>query len=271
MGASGESSLAMVLAEWAGERGWEIAIGEDPGQVPGLRSVLAVAPDAGSIGPVLEMSGLAVVVVDPGGMTAGGNLSTIGGSIRRDQAGFLAGALAGLSSESGWVGRIDETGGAESAIYQMSFLHGLRFGCPRCQMVSLAAGEATLDRFRSEGVDVVWAVPGPAADAALAPLAEGGMWIVWAEVPPLGILESRIAGGVGFAPEVLVRQALDSILAGDAGRDWPYDVASGGLGLAGLNNDAVSPGRQRLLREAEQALATGALDPGVDPQTGEER
>jgi hypothetical protein len=57
----------MVLAEWAGERGWEIAIGEDPGRVPGLRSVVAVAPDGGLMQPVLAMPGVAVVIVDQEG------------------------------------------------------------------------------------------------------------------------------------------------------------------------------------------------------------
>jgi len=91
------------------------------------------------------------------GIAAGGSVNTIGGIIRRDQAGFLAGALAGLASESGWVGRIDGTGGeaATETIYQASFTHGLRYACPRCRLMT-AAAQLHLSRQKivADGLDV---------------------------------------------------------------------------------------------------------------------
>ena len=272
VGATADSPLGVVVEGWAREHGWVLAARAGPGNEPGLWGVVAVAPEPGSMESILARSEL-VVIVDPMGIAAGGSVNTIGGIIRRDQAGFLAGALAGLASESGWVGRIDGTGGEAEAqtIYQASFMHGLRYACPGCRLVTAAASEATVDLFRGNGVDVVWAVPGPEADAVLAALAEGGLWVVWAEHAPAGVRPEQIAGGAGFAPEAVVAEALDASLAGEAGRDWAYDVASGSLGFAGLNGDAVSPGRQRLLLEAQEALRTGALDTGIDPQTGQER
>jgi hypothetical protein len=269
-GATADSPVGLVLENWVRERGWVLAVREGFGNEPGLGGLVAIAPAAGSIESSLAASGV-VIIVDPPGIAAGGNVSTIGGGLRRDQAGFLAGVLAGLASESGWVGRIDGTGSDQEAVYQASFTHGLRYGCPRCGLVTAMVGEATPDLFRGNGVDVVWAVPGPGADRALAALGESGLWIVWAGHSPAGVRSEEIAGGVGLAPEAVVVQALDALMAGEGGRDWPYEVANGSLALQDLNADAVSPGRQRLLMEAQEALATGVLDTGIDPQTGEER
>jgi hypothetical protein len=270
LGSSQDSPLGVALADWVEERGWTLAEG-DTADVPGLGAVVAVRPEAGTAESWSPIPGLAVVVVDPRGIAPGGSLSTIGGSIRRDQAGFLAGVLAGLASESGWVGRIDGEAGEASAVYQASFEHGLRYGCPRCRMLSLAPDEATADRFLASGVDVVWAVPGPEAAPRLTSLAERGLRVVWAVDPPADAPREQVVGGVRFVPEVLVTRALDSILAGEPASDWPYDLSGGGLQPVEVNDAAVSPGRQRLLVEAVEGLATGALDTGVDPQTGEER
>ncbi len=270
LGASQDSPLGVALADWARDRGWILAGGDASG-MPGLRGVVAVGPDAGDAESWSGIPGLAVVAVNPRGIAPSGSRSTIGGSIRRDQAGFLAGVLAGLASESGWVGRINGEAGEEGTVYQASFEHGLRYGCPRCQMVNLALGEATADRFLGNGVDVVWAVPAPGANPVLASLAASGLRIVWAEDPPADAAQEQIVGGVSFAPEALVTRALDSILAGEPASDWPYDLSGGGLRLVEVNDAAISPGRQRLLREAIEGLTTGILDTGVDPRTGEER
>ncbi len=270
LGATADSPLGVAVASWVQARGWAVMVSAGPGEQPGLRGVVAVGPEPQSIESIASLSDV-VILVDPNDTEPAANVSTIGGTIRRDQVGFLSGVLAGLASETGWVGRVDGTGGSWEAVYQASFTHGLRYACPRCRLVTATSQEATLDLFRGNGVDVVWAVPGPQADAVLAGLAEGGLWIVWAEAVPAGVRQERMAGGVGFAPEAVIVEALEARLAGEAGRDWPYEAASGSLGLVGLSGEAVSPGRQRLLVEALDALATGELDTGIDPQTGEER
>jgi hypothetical protein len=236
-----------------------------------LRAAVAVTQDEAPTGSIAASANIEVIVVDPAGITPSENVSTIGGSLRRDQAGFLAGVLAGLASQSGGVGRIDGTGGEQEAIYQASFVHGLRYGCARCRLISATVGEANVDFFRANGADVVWAVPGPGVEAALAALAEGGWWVVWSEHPPSGVAEERLAGGVGLRPEAVLGAALDSMMAGESGRDWPYELSNGSMGLADLNSAALSPGRQRIAAAAVQALASGALDTGIDPLTGEER
>jgi hypothetical protein len=57
-----------------------------------------------------------------------------------------------------------------------------------------------------------------------------------------------------------------SLLQGTGGEE-----VSLSLGIAGLNSDLLSPGRQRLAEAVLTDLITGYIDTGVDPQTGEAR
>lgn len=271
-------SLEATLQQWATRHGMELRLGSPAGadgtglaSTPGVQAIVWVG---GGLGP--EANGWAgappLVVVDAEGVTAGGRLSTVGEpGARHDQVSFLAGVLAGLVSQTRWVGLITDTGGEHEALGRMAFVHGLRYGCARCQLVEASAAEIRPEIMTGEWVDVVSAVPGPEAESGLSLLAEAGLWVVWTSEPPSGVVEERLAGGVRFAPDVLVDQALEALLAGEEGRGWPYSVEDGGIQLAGLNAEALSPGRQRVLEAAYQALAEGELDPGLDPATGEER
>jgi hypothetical protein len=271
LGASEDTAIGAAAGDWAGLQGWGVTTSAGEAGVPGVQVVVAISPPAGSIEDLAAAAEFGAVVVNPPEAIPGDRISTIGAAVRRDQAGFLAGVLAGLASQTGTVGRIDETGGGYETVYQASFMHGLRYGCPGCGLAAVPVGEASVDFFRANGIDVVWAVPGPEAGAILAALAEGGLWVVWAEQPPAGAAQERLAGGVALRPEAGLAAALDSRVAQEVGRDFPYEIANGSLAIVELQDAALSPGRQRIALEAQAALASGVLDTGIDPLTGEER
>ncbi len=272
------SPLEAALRQWATGHGLELRLRSPAGadgtglaSTPGVQAIVWIG---GEPGPEASgwAGGLPLVVVDSEGITAGGSLSTVGEpGARHDEASFLAGVLAGLVSQTRRVGLITATGGEHEAVGRMAFVHGLRYGCARCRLVETGAEEIEPETLAGQGVDVVSAVPGPEAETGLSLMAEAGLWIVWTSEPPSGVAEERLAGGVRFAPEALVEQALEALLAGEGARGWPYSVENGGIQLTGLNAAALSPGRQRVLEAAYQALAQGGLDPGLDPVTGEER
>ncbi|MGH2621331.1 MAG: hypothetical protein ACRDHG_12295, partial [Anaerolineales bacterium] len=152
--------------------------------------------------------------------------------------------------------------------YRGGFEAGLRYGCPKCRLVRSPASEATVDVFRGQGVEVIFVVPGPEAAQVAARLAEGGQWLGW--VGELPVPDLRVAGQVVFAADGLIQQALDALQAGQTGAAWPYAIENGGIRLGKLDPEAISPGRQRLLQEAYEAVAGGQLDLGIDPATGQE-
>jgi hypothetical protein len=71
-------------------------------------------------------------------------------------------------------------------------------------------------------------------------------------------------------PTSIVLAALEGLLAGEIGTAWPYAIENESLGWGTLNADAISPGRERILEATWQALASGELEVGVDPQSGQE-
>jgi hypothetical protein len=75
---------------------------------------------------------------------------------------------------------------------------------------------------------------------------------------------------VVFAVEPLIEQALEALVAGEPGTAWSYAIENGGIRLGEIDPEALSPGRQRLLQEAYEAVAAGRLDLGIDPATGEQ-
>lgn len=235
-----------------------------------VRAILSFGENFG--GRVAQVAGevAPVVLLEAGEISPGPRLSTVGEpGARHDQAGFLAGVMVGLAGETGWVGLVEETGGPFAAIYKGGFEHGLRYGCPKCRLVSLLASEATADGFRVQGVEVVFVPPGPLAAEVAARLAAGGLWLVWIGDNP--IENAMLAGRVVFAPDDLVLAALESLVAGEPGAAWPYSIENGGILLADVDPEAISPGRQRRLHEAYDAVAAGNLDIGIDPLTGQER
>jgi len=63
---------------------------------------------------------------------------------------------------------------------------------------------------------------------------------------------------VRTAPEALVGPALSRLAAGAPGEAWVFAASGGGL-VTEVDPRAISPGRERLLREAEASLAEGWL------------
>ncbi len=238
--------------------------------MPGLSAVVSVQAGFGGEITALAVAGVPVVAIDVQDLQPAERLSTLGEpGARHDQAGFLAGMMAGLATRSGWVGLIDGNGGSwEAAVYRNAFVNGLRYACAACTLVTLSPGEVTADAFRAKGADVVFALPGPEAGEGLASLADTGMWLVHVGDLDVPILTPQVAGRVVFEPEQALVRALEALLAGEPGASWPASLELGSLRLADLNPEAISPGRERLLSEAIEALLANELDIGIDLSTG---
>jgi hypothetical protein len=235
-----------------------------------LRAIVSFGEHFGGRAAQIASDVAPVVLVEAGEIEPGLRLSTVGEpGGRHDQAGFLAGVMVGLAGQTaGWVGLVEGTGGPREPVYRAGFEAGLRYGCPKCQQVISPASEATADAFRGQGVEVIFVIPGPAAAEAAAQLVEGSLWLVW--VGELPTPELKVAGQVVFEADGLIQQALDALQVAEAGAAWPYSIENGGIRLGGVDPEAISPGRQRLLQEAYDAVAAGQLDIGIDPVSGQE-
>ncbi len=267
-----ESDLAWEseLEAWATQRGWELILADPSGAAAYLResqshleAVVSVQETLGGDLKRAAAEGILIVLVDAPGVDPGPSLSIVGNG-GYDEAGFLAGVMTGLASQSGWVGEVTATGGRHEADYSAGFTQGLLWGCPKCRLVSQSAAEMSLDGFRGKGVDVVFSIPGPSADEVAEVLGAGGLPIVWVGKggPPA---EMRV-GRVIFEADRIIVPALEALMETREGKAWPYSIESRAILLVDINADLLSPGRQRLLEEAYEAIAAGELDIGTDPE-----
>jgi len=262
-----EESLESLVSS----SGWLLIVSDLPSAstyLQGSSAVIAIVSVQEALDGDLQQAaaeGIPVVMVDVRGVDPGPSLSTVGeNGARHDQAGFLAGVMAGLASQSGSVGEVTATGGPQEAAYSAGFSQGLLWGCPQCELVSQPAAEMSPDGFRAKGVDVVFPIPGPAADEVAEVLGAGGLPMVWVgEGGPPG--ETRV-GRVIFEADRLVIPALEALMETGEGEAWPYSIESHTILIVDINEDLLSPGRQRLLDEAYEAIAAGELDIGTDTE-----
>jgi len=274
--AGGEAGeLQTALQEWVQELGWVLETRSPDNlegwtDTPGLQAVVEfgsglTAEQLASAGP-----GVSIVAIDHPTAAPGDRLSTVGlYEARHDQAGFLAGVLTGLASQS-WVVATISGGGEFDAVYLAAFERGLKYGCPRCWLEMMGAWEASAEEILARRADSVFITPGTGPLSSSLSMTSY-LWFVYVEETPPEVGSGRIAGSVVFDHQPLVLAALEGLLAGEGGAAWPYAIDSGSMLLGPPNSEAISPGRQRILNEAFELLASGELDVGVDPITGAER
>jgi hypothetical protein len=192
----------------------------------------------------------AIVVLDAASVTPTKTRSTLGPSVAYDEAGFLAGVAAGLATGSGIVGILAGGGTEAGGDFGSGFEEGLLYSCPGCE---LSVADLRQPAF---AMDVIGVPPGAELTDS-APQAEAP-WIVVVGQAPTGDWAGHVAARVRAAPEALISEALDALLAGESGEAWSLAASNGGL-VTEIDERAISPGRERLLREAETALAQGYL------------
>jgi basic membrane lipoprotein Med (substrate-binding protein (PBP1-ABC) superfamily) len=229
------------------------------------------------------------VAVEEAGAQPLANLLVIGGEyVRRDEAAFMAGLLAGVENNNDYVGWIGEDGTARGAVYRNGFRHGIRYACPRCRLFDFelaasagaAAGTDAADQLLSDYVDTASAIPGAAGAAGLARLAQSGVRVAGAGPD---FHRDVFGGGAGpgakfaigepaFRPDLLLADLLPRYMGGETFSEAiAYSLENGGLEYGPFPNDRVSPARQTYLKEILAEVAAGRLDIGVDPQTGAEK
>ncbi len=268
-------AVAAEVRAWAEARGYELEAVSSSHETdrPVAHAVAWVSvgeapPWVADPGSFIAIPG---VVVDPVVAEASQTVSVVGGlGSRYDQAGFMAGVIAGLASRTWVVGLVNETGSVDDRVLAQGFVQGVRYSCPRCQIVRQSAAEATAQRLSATLTDVAFVVPGPACEDVWQRLAAARAGAVWVGKAPEAVGPERWVAGVIFAPESLIPAALEALLAGEPGRAWPYSAGLGGLQWD-VYGGRLSPGRLRLIEQAWQALAEGSLDTGLEPTSGELR
>jgi basic membrane protein A len=209
-----------------------------------------------------------------------------GTTFAADQAGYLAGALAGLMSESGVVGAV---GGMEIPPVA-AFAEPYRYGsqCARPDVTAIVTytgsfvqpllGAQVAQAQMAQGADVIFGVGAATGNGAVLTAAQSGAWAIGVDVDQYLTL---FEGGTVTGSEKLLSSAMkrldsavyDTIADVGAGTFTSgtvlYDLAQDGVGLAPFHeaDGAVPTAVREELDRIRQGIISGTIDVNA-PCTG---
>jgi ABC-type uncharacterized transport system permease subunit/basic membrane lipoprotein Med (substrate-binding protein (PBP1-ABC) superfamily) len=202
-----------------------------------------------------------------------------------DQAGFLAGALAGLVTERGTVGFVGGMDVAPVLKFQRGFEHGLAFTNRRAAVVQEYTdsfddehlGEEAAGELIRQGADVIFAAGGLSGSAAIRAAAGQAVWVIgvdqdeWVttfkngQAPGAEQLLTSAVKRVDQAVYAAVTKAVQGKLQSGVLR---FDLRNEGVGLAPYHAaDTAIPSEVRgKILEVTNDLRTGRVRTRVGPQ-----
>ena len=250
---------------------------------PSLKVVIALAPDPGLAILAAAAPEVQFLAIDIPGITAGGNITTIGGVDQPiDKQAFLAGYLAPMFASEWRVGILSQkdTPGGESA--RTAFTNGYHFFCGYCRnaifssprpdypVVVRIPTDALLNEYiyfaaalrdynTNFYAEVVYLYPEVATEDVASYLAEEGVLMIGQELPSEDLRSSWI---VSIQPDVIpaIRNAFPELLAGRGGVSIPTP-----LFLTDINESLLTEGKLALVQETLDGLLNGTIGTGVTP------
>ena len=254
----------------------------------GYDLVITVGPEMGEVTRSIaeKYPATQFAIVDHSYETYPANLKGL--VFREDEAGFLAGALAGLMSKTKTVGLVAGEENLAAKQFRTAYENGVTCVCPGCDVIGVYVTSAT-DQIQGttaalgqigEGADVVTGIGGPVGVGAIQGAAQDDVWAIGAEQDQYVTAFDRgqVEGAKRLLSSALKRgdeavyDTIKSLAGGSfAGGTAVYGVANTGITLAPFHDTEadVTDEVKATLEQIETALAQGTLKTGVDPVTGE--
>ncbi|MBN1812349.1 MAG: BMP family ABC transporter substrate-binding protein [Anaerolineae bacterium] len=207
---------------------------------------------------------------------------------REDQAGFMAGALAGLMTKSKTVGIVAGMEIPAVKKFRNGYENGVHYVCPECTVIGVyidsftdpARGKAAAESQMAEGADVIFGAGGPTGSGGILGAAQQGVWVIGVDQDEYfttfkGGEEAgadRLLSSAMKRVDVAVYTAIKAAVEGTfKGSTLVLDASVNGVGLAPFNDTEgdVPDEVKAKLDEIFGMLAAGTLDTGVDPVGGD--
>jgi basic membrane lipoprotein Med (substrate-binding protein (PBP1-ABC) superfamily) len=213
----------------------------------------------------------------------------VGLQFREDQAGFLAGALAAMMSESGTIGIVAGQEIPPVKRFKNGFDNGAKYVRPDINLLGVylptfidpALGASSAEQMIGEGADVIFGAGGPTGSGAIKAAAEKGVFVIGVDQDEY--LTTFARGAAPGANRILSSaiKRVDVAVATEIGKVAEgtfkgngielFDAAGEGVGLADFHGtaDLVPDAVKARLEEIFKALADGTLSTGVDAVSGD--
>ena len=222
---------------------------------------------------------------EPGAVTD----NLLGLQFREDQAGFLAGALAAMMSESGTIGIVAGLEIPPVKKFKNGYDNGAQYVRPDINLLGVylpsfvdpALGGSTAEQMIGEGADVIFGAGGPTGTGAIKAAAENGTFVIGVDQDEYVTTfaggtapgADKILSSASKRVDVAVATAIGDLIKGTFKGNGivVLDAAGNGVGLADFHDAeaAIPDGVKAKLDEIFAALADGSLNTGVDPASGD--
>lgn len=211
----------------------------------------------------------------------------VGILFREDQGGYLAGALAGLLTESNVIGVV---AGREDVPPVVRYVNGYEAGAksvnPDVEVLRVynssfddpAKGASDAQQMLGEGADVVFGAGGITGSGGVRAAAEAGAWAIGVDQDQYATIfgggsaqgADRIASSAVKRVDLGVFTQIAEAIRGEfAGGPFQLTAENDGITYAQSHDADVPEEVLQQLEEVRQGLADGSVDTGVDPITGQ--
>ena len=239
---------------------------------PGLKIVIALPPDPGIAALAAAAPQVQFLAIGMPGVTAGGNISVLGGNSQSDVAAFLAGYTAALITDDYRIGMMIPKDNPDAIRAFNAYASGMTFYCGTCrpfyylpwafpQFIEIPADEdvnnydAYSDILMTQyKVRTIYLYPDIAALELETYVGTTGTLMIGTQTP-----EQMPAGWVmTIQPDVVkaIQDAWPQLLSGKGGQ-----TVQSPLGLSDIDPSLLSAGKQRLVEKMLQDLQSGLVSP----------
>jgi basic membrane lipoprotein Med (substrate-binding protein (PBP1-ABC) superfamily) len=209
---------------------------------------------------------------------------------REDQSGMVAGVVAGCMTKSGTVGIV---GGMEIPAvkkFRNGYEAGVKLVCPDCKVVGVyidsftdpARGKAAAESQIAEGADVIFGAGGPTGSGGILGAAQQGVWVIGVDQDEY---LTTFKGGTEKGADKLLTSAMKKVDVGVytsimetvkgtfKGGTLTFEAANNGVSAAPYHDadKSVSQDIKDTVKKVLDLLASGKLQTGVDPLTGDKK
>ncbi|MBK8020385.1 MAG: BMP family ABC transporter substrate-binding protein [Chloroflexi bacterium] len=206
---------------------------------------------------------------------------------REDEAGFLVGALAALTTERGTIAGVYGINIPPVVKFRNGYENGAKYINPDINVLGVYIdsftapdrGASAAEQFIGEGADIIFGAGGPTGSGAISFAASEGVMVIGVDQDEYF---TTFGGGETPGAEFLISSALkrvdvgvyDMIAAVVNGDGFPgaiyiLSTANGGITFAEAHDAEIAEEATEQVAEIQEMLAAGDLETGVDPVTGE--
>ena len=247
---------------------------------PGLKIVIALAPDPGIVALASAAPNVQFLAINIPEVAAGGNISVLGGNSQSDTAAFLAGYTAALITDDYRIGMMLPKDNPDAIRAFNAYTSGMTFYCGTCRPVFYPAFciaenllrcypqyiEIPSDEEKSKygpyadyliiqrRVKTIFVYPDVSTEDLLTYIGTTGTSMIGLSVP-----EQLPAGWVmTIQPDIVkaIQNAWSSLISGQGGL-----TVQSPLGLSDIDPTLLSPGRLLKVQQMLQDLQAGYVSP----------